>query len=114
MTVSFGSELICPVRVCAGPPPVRYLTFCRCPGRCCPAYRETIRKGGAAMSTPVTVSETDLRTLLGIAGDDRSDLPEAGLPPSLLSDLMVQVRCEALTFSGQDTRRLEFVFAQSV
>jgi len=62
----------------------------------------------------VTVSETDLRTLLGIAGDDRSDLPEAGLPPSLLSDLMVQVRCEALTFSGQDTRRLEFVFAQSV
>jgi len=66
------------------------------------------------MSTPVTVSETDLRTLLGIVGDDRSDLPEAGLPPSLLSDLMVQVRCEALTFSGQDTRRLEFVFAQSV
>jgi DNA-binding CsgD family transcriptional regulator len=66
------------------------------------------------MTSPVTVSERDLCTLLQIFRDDRSDLPETGLPPSLLSDLMVQVRCDFLTFSGQDTRRLEFMFAQDV
>jgi hypothetical protein len=27
------------------------------------------------MTSPVTVSERDLRTLLGIVGDERSDLP---------------------------------------
>jgi hypothetical protein len=32
------------------------------------------------MVAPVTVSEKDLRTLLGIVSDDRSDLPEAGCP----------------------------------
>ena len=66
------------------------------------------------MVAPVTVSETDLRTLLGIVGDDRGDLEEAGLPPSLLSDLMIQIPCDVVTFSGQDTRRLEFLFAQGV
>jgi hypothetical protein len=30
------------------------------------------------MTSPVTVSERDLRTLLGIVGDERSDLPAAG------------------------------------
>jgi len=39
------------------------------------------------MVAPVTVSEKDLRTLLGIVSDERADLDEAGLPPSLLSDL---------------------------
>jgi DNA-binding CsgD family transcriptional regulator len=63
---------------------------------------------------PVTVSEKDLRTLLGMFSEDRTDLPEAGLPLSLLSDLMVQIRCDMLTFSGQDTRRQEFLFAQEI
>jgi len=39
---------------------------------------------GHIVVAPVTVKEKDLRTLLGIVGDDRSDLPAAGLPPSLL------------------------------
>ena len=41
------------------------------------------------MVAPVTVKEKDLRTLLGIVGDDRSDLPAAGLPPSLLSECLI-------------------------
>jgi DNA-binding CsgD family transcriptional regulator len=46
------------------------------------------------MTAPVTVSERDLRTLLGIVKDTRDDLPEAGLPLSLLAELMGQVRCD--------------------
>ena len=55
------------------------------------------------MTPPVTVSERDLRTLLGIVSDHRSDLPAAGLPLSLLADLMDLVRCDDLEFVGQDT-----------
>ena len=33
------------------------------------------------MTAPVTVSERDLRTLLGVVRDDRSDIPAEGLPP---------------------------------
>src|ERR1035438_2390096 len=57
------------------------------------------------MTPPVTVSERDLRTLLGIVSDHRSDLPAAGLPLSLLADLMDLVRCDDLEFVGQDTPR---------
>jgi DNA-binding CsgD family transcriptional regulator len=39
---------------------------------------------------------------------------EAGLPLSLLSDLMAQVGCDLLTFSGQDTRCQEFSFVQDI
>ena len=66
------------------------------------------------MVAAVSVSERDLRALLEIFRGDRGDLPEAGLPQSLLSDLMVQVGCDVLTFSGQDTRRQEFSFAQDL
>jgi DNA-binding CsgD family transcriptional regulator len=57
------------------------------------------------MTSPVTVSENDLRTLLGIVGDHRSDLSAAGLPPSLLTELTDQIRCDELQFLGQDTPR---------
>ena len=66
------------------------------------------------MVAAVSVSERDLRALLEIFRGDRGDLPAAGLPRSLLSDLMVQVGCDVLTFSGQDTRRQEFSFAQDL
>ena len=55
------------------------------------------------MTSPVTVSEQDLRTLLGIVTDHRSDLPSAGLPLSLLAELTDQIRCDDLQFLGQDT-----------
>jgi DNA-binding CsgD family transcriptional regulator len=64
------------------------------------------------MVAPVTVSEKDLHTLLGMVGDDRSDIPEAGLPWSLLTDLMDQIRCDALAFFAVDSGRKAIWFTQ--
>src|SRR5690242_12593235 len=64
------------------------------------------------MTSPVSVSERDLRTLLGIVADHRSDLPPAGVPPSLLTELRDQIRCDDLQFLGQDTSRQTGWFAQ--
>jgi DNA-binding CsgD family transcriptional regulator len=67
------------------------------------------------MTAPVTASERDLRTLAGIISDDRADLPaEVGLPPSLLADLMSQIRCEVITFAGFDSGRQETWFLQAI
>ena len=66
------------------------------------------------MVAPVTVSEKDLRILLGIVGDDRSDLPGAGLPWSMLTDLMDQIRCDALAFFAMDSSRNAIPFSQDV
>ena len=60
------------------------------------------------MVAPVTVSEQDLRTLLEIFSIDRDDdSPAAPLPPSLLNDLMGQVRCDCVTFVGLDSAQAE-------
>jgi DNA-binding CsgD family transcriptional regulator len=66
------------------------------------------------MTAAVTVSERDLRTLLGIVSDDRDDLPAAGLPPSLLTELMGQVRCDSVSFFGVGPGRQGFPFMQDV
>ena len=66
------------------------------------------------MTAPVRVSERDLRTLLGIVVGDHGDLPEAGLPDSLLSDLMTVVRGDLVTFSGLDSARQTHWFGQDV
>jgi DNA-binding CsgD family transcriptional regulator len=55
------------------------------------------------MGSSLTVSDLDLRTLAGIVTESRTDVPAQGLPPSLLSDLMDQIRCDALTISGFDS-----------
>ncbi len=60
----------------------------------------------------MTVSERDLRTLRGIVSDDRSDLGPDGLPWSLLSELWELVRCDTVSFGGQDNDRQAFRFAQ--
>lgn len=58
------------------------------------------------MSTPVRVSEPDLRALAGMVTEDRPDLLlSEGLPPSLLADLMAQIPCDGLLFQGFDSRR---------
>ena len=57
------------------------------------------------MSTPVMASEQDLRTLAGIVTDHRADLPEDGLPETLLSDLMDQIRCDVISFERYDSGR---------
>ena len=62
----------------------------------------------------MTVSERDLRALLGIVTDDRADLPEAGLPVSLLSDLISVIRCDVTAFFGLDSDRQAYWFGQDV
>jgi hypothetical protein len=74
----------------------------------------SIRGKGSVTTAPVTVSERDLRTLLGIVSHHRGDLPAAGLPLSLLAELQNQVRCDALDFVGHDTARQAVWFDQSV
>ena len=66
------------------------------------------------MTARVTVSERDLRTLLGIVSDKRSDLPAAGLPLSLLAELKDQIPCDELDFDGHDASRQTYRFGQAV
>ena len=64
------------------------------------------------MLAPVPVSGPDLRVLAGIVIGDRGDIPAEGLAPSLLSDLSSLIRCDFLSFEGQDSRRQAVLFAQ--
>jgi DNA-binding CsgD family transcriptional regulator len=59
------------------------------------------------MSTPVRASDQDLRALAAIVSQDRPDQPagEGLLPPSLLADLMDQIRCDAISVEHYDTGR---------
>jgi DNA-binding CsgD family transcriptional regulator len=67
------------------------------------------------MSTPVRASDRDLRALAAIVSEDRADLPDGeGLPPSLLADLMAQIRCDEISFERFDSRRLETRFLQVI
>jgi DNA-binding CsgD family transcriptional regulator len=66
------------------------------------------------MSTPARASERDLRTLAGIVSADRADLPVAGLPVSLLADLMGQIRCDALSLDGWDSGQQVVWFSQEI
>lgn len=62
----------------------------------------------------MAVSGRDLRTLLGIVSEDRSDLPADGLPLSLLTELAGQIRCERLAFFGLDSSQRELWFGQDL
>src|SRR5580700_7563784 len=66
------------------------------------------------MGASLTASEHDLRTLAGIVSDQRSDLPDEGVPLSLLSDLKSQIPCDYVLFQGYDPRRNSYWFAQEV
>jgi DNA-binding CsgD family transcriptional regulator len=66
------------------------------------------------MTARVTAIERDLRALAGIVSAERADLPAEGLPPSLLSDLMDQIRCDAVTFFGMDSGRRAYWFGQDI
>lgn len=59
------------------------------------------------MGTRLTPSDRDLQNLAGIVSQERRDLPEAGLPFSLLSDLVAQIPCDYLMFQGYDSFREE-------
>jgi DNA-binding CsgD family transcriptional regulator len=69
------------------------------------------------MSTPVRASDKDLRALAAIVSQDRPDAPDgapdgAGLPPSLLADLMDQIRCDQVIVCGFDGGRQAYWFGQ--
>ena len=67
------------------------------------------------MSTPIRASDQDLSALAAIVSEDRPDLPDGeGLPPSLLADLMSQIRCDAVVFKGIDSGRQVHWFVQEV
>jgi DNA-binding CsgD family transcriptional regulator len=67
------------------------------------------------VSTPVRASDQDLRALAGLVSEDRADLPDGeGLPPSLLADLMSQIRCDVISFEGFDSARQETWFLQAI
>jgi DNA-binding CsgD family transcriptional regulator len=56
------------------------------------------------MSTPLRASDRDLRALAAIVSQDRPDLPGGeGLPPSLLADLMDQIRCDSVSLERLDS-----------
>jgi DNA-binding CsgD family transcriptional regulator len=63
----------------------------------------------------VTASERDLLTLAGIVSETRPDLPaDAGLPESLLADLISQIRCDEVCFVGMDSGQRAQWFGQEV
>ena len=65
------------------------------------------------MVDPVTVRGRDLRALAAIVSEDRPDLPDReGLPPSLLADLMGQIRCDVVALAGFDSGRQQMWSAQ--
>jgi DNA-binding CsgD family transcriptional regulator len=66
------------------------------------------------VSISATPSERDLRTLGRIVSDHRADLPEDGLPLSLLADLMGQIRCDAIALEGLDSQQPKTWFVQSI
>ena len=56
------------------------------------------------MTGQMTISELDLRRLLGIAAGHPGDLPAEGLPLSLLSELTALIRCDSASFFTLDSR----------
>ena len=62
----------------------------------------------------VAVRQPDLRTLAGMITAERADIPPAGLPLSLLSDLMSQIRCDTVSCAGLDSNRRQTWFSQAI
>ncbi len=66
------------------------------------------------MSSLTTASEADLCKLAAIVTAKREDPPPQGLPLSLLSDLMDQICCDAVSCSGFDAGGQHYWFFQTV
>ena len=67
------------------------------------------------MSTPIRASDRDLHALAAMVTEDRPDLPDGeGLPPSLLADLMAQIRCDSLSLDSWDSPRQTVWFSQEI
>ena len=66
------------------------------------------------MVTRLMPSDRDLRTLAEIVSQERPDLPEVGLPYSLLTDLASQIACDYLLFQGYDSAKEDYWFGQEL
>ena len=67
------------------------------------------------MKVPVAASDRDLRALAAVTSQDRPDLPDGeGLSPSLLADLMGQIRCDGISLERHDSGRQETGFLQLI
>jgi len=67
------------------------------------------------MVAAMTVRETDLRRLANIVTEERTDQPLGeGLPPSLLADLMSQIRCDGLLFQAFNSEQQTNRFKQGI
>jgi DNA-binding CsgD family transcriptional regulator len=67
------------------------------------------------MTARVTARDRDLRALAEIVSERRTDLPDHGLPLSLLADLKDQVRCDGISFESFDSaRETSWFAAQSI
>ena len=67
------------------------------------------------MKVPVAASDRDLRALAAVTSQDRPDLPDGeGLSPSLLADLMGQIRCDGISLERHDSGRQQTGFLQLI
>jgi DNA-binding CsgD family transcriptional regulator len=69
-----------------------------------PLYREITLGEGGPMTERMTISELDLRRLLGIAAGHRDESSAEGLPLSQLSELTDLIRCDEASFFLLDSR----------
>ena len=58
------------------------------------------------MTAPTMVRDWDVLALADIVNAERPDVPDEGLPPSLLADLARQIRCDVLAFGRFDTHSI--------
>jgi hypothetical protein len=97
--------------VCAARLYPRHPTFCGCPRR---RSRSNVA-GGCFVVAPVVASDRDLRALAAIVRQDRPDLQDGeGLPPSLLADLMDQIRCDDISLDRGASGRHAYSILQAI
>ena len=71
--------------------------------------------GGCFVVAPVVASERDLHALAAIVSEDRPDLSDGeGLPPSLLADLMGQIRCDAISLDLGESGQHAYSILQAI
>lgn len=66
------------------------------------------------MATRAIASDRDLRALAEIVSQERPDLPDAGLPYSLLSDLAAHIACDRILVWGYERGRRGLWLAQGL
>ena len=66
------------------------------------------------MVTRLTPGDRDLMSLAQLVSQERPDPPEAGLPFSLLTEVVDQIPCDYLMFRGYDSVRQEYWFDQAI